>query len=316
MTPASSSALSLNPGRVVVVGSLNVDLVVGLERMPAPGETVMGQTLERHAGGKGLNQAVAAARLGARVSMIGAVGSDDAGAWLRGIVESEGIEATAVVTADGPSGTALIEVDSSGMNRIVVIPGANGTLSPEHVAEAIRSMDDVAIVLTQGEVPLDAIAAAMAAGRACGARTILNPAPVRDYPESLLALVDFLVPNEHEAAHLSGLPTASLVDANEAAQHFTGKGVPHAIITRGARGAVWMSPSGSGSVAAYRVSPVDTVAAGDAFCGGLAAALAAGESLADSLRWASAAGALATTIAGAVPSLPTRAEVEQLLADE
>lgn len=304
------------PGRVVVVGSLNVDLVVGLERMPAPGETVMGQTLERHAGGKGLNQAVAAARIGARVSMIGAVGSDDAGTWLRSIVEAEGIEAAAIVTAEGPSGTALIEVDSNGMNRIVVIPGANAALTADHVAASIESMEDVAVVLTQGEVPLDAITAAMAAGRARGARTILNPAPVRDYPESLLALVDFIVPNEHEAAHLTGLPTASLVDANEAAEHFTSKGVPHAIITRGARGAVWMSPSGSGSVAAYRVSPVDTVAAGDAFCGGLAAALAAGETLAESLRWASAAGALATTIAGAVPSLPSRAEVERLLADE
>ena len=304
------------PGRVVVVGSLNVDLVVGLERMPAPGETGMGQTLERHAGGKGLNQAVAAARIGARVSMIGAVGSDDAGTWLRSIVEAEGIEAAAIVTAEGPSGTALIEVDSNGMNRIVVIPGANAALTADHVAASIESMEDVAVVLTQGEVPLDAITAAMAAGRARGARTILNPAPVRDYPESLLALVDFIVPNEHEAAHLSGLPTASLIDANEAAEHFTSKGVPHAIITRGARGAVWMSPSGSGSVAAYRVSPVDTVAAGDAFCGGLAAALAAGETLAESLRWASAAGALATTIAGAVPSLPSRAEVERLLADE
>lgn len=316
MSNASASTPPSNLGRVVVVGSLNVDLVVGLERMPAPGETVMGETLERHAGGKGLNQAVAAARLGALVSMIGAVGSDDAGAWLRGIVEGEGIEATAIVTAEGPSGTALIEVDQTGMNRIVVIPGANAALTPAHVTEAIRSMDDVAIVLTQGEVPLDAIAAAMAAGRACGARTILNPAPVRDYPESLLALVDFLVPNEHEAAHLSGLPTSSLVDANEAAEHLTSQGVPHAIITRGARGAVWMSPSGSGSVAAYRVSPVDTVAAGDAFCGGLAAALAAGETLAEALRWASAAGALATTVAGAVPSLPTRAAVEQLLLDE
>jgi ribokinase len=304
------------PGRVVVVGSLNVDLVVGLQRMPAPGETVMGETLERHPGGKGLNQAVAAARLGARVSMIGAVGSDDSGAWLQGIVEAEGIDATSLVTADGPSGTALIEVDSTGMNRIVVIPGANGALTADHVTAAINSLEDVAVVLAQGEVPLEAIAAAMAAGRARGARTILNPAPVRDYPGSLLALVDFLVPNEHEAAHLSGLPTESLVDANEAAQHFTGRGVPHAIITRGARGAVWVSPSSSGSVAAYRVSPVDTVAAGDAFCGGLAAALASGEPLPDALRWASAAGALATTIAGAVPSLPTRDAVEQLLAGE
>ena len=303
-------------GRVVVVGSLNVDLVVGLERMPAPGETVMGETLERHPGGKGLNQAVAAARLGARVSMIGTVGSDDSGVWLQGIVRAEGIDATGIISADGPSGTALIEVDPTGMNRIVVIPGANAALTAADVTAAINAIDDVAVVLTQGEIPLEAITAAMAAGRACGARTILNPAPVRDYPASLLALVDFLVPNEHEAAHLSGLPTDSLVDASEAARHFTGEGVPNAIITRGARGAVWVSPSSSGSVPAYRVTPVDTVAAGDAFCGGLAAALASGEPLPEALRWASAAGALATTIAGAVPSLPTRDAVEQLLTSE
>lgn len=303
-------------GRVVVVGSLNVDLVVGLERMPAPGETVMGETLERHPGGKGLNQAVAAARLGARVSMIGSLGSDESGVWLQGIVDEEGIDATGIITTDGPSGTALIEVDATGMNRIVVIPGANAALTAADVTAAISAMDDVSVVLTQGEIPLEAIIAAMAAGRACGARTILNPAPVRDYPASLLALVDFLVPNEHEAAHLSGLPTESLVDASEAARHFTGMGAPNAIITRGARGAVWVSPSSSGSVAAYRVTPVDTVAAGDAFCGGLAAALASGEPLPEALRWASAAGALATTIAGAVPSLPTRDVVEQLLASE
>ena len=303
-------------GRVVVVGSLNVDLVVGLERMPAPGETVMGATLERHPGGKGLNQAVAAARLGARVSMIGTVGSDDSGVWLQGIVRAEGIDATGIISAGGPSGTALIEVDPTGMNRIVVIPGANAALTAADVTAAINAIDDVAVVLTQGEIPLEAITAAMAAGRACGARTILNPAPVRDYPTSLLALVDFLVPNEHEAAHLSGLPTDSLVDASEAARHFTGQGVPNAIITRGARGAVWVSPSSSGSVAAYRVTPVDTVAAGDAFCGGLAAALASGDPLPVALRWASAAGALATTIAGAVPSLPTLDAVEQLLTSE
>jgi ribokinase len=303
-------------GRVVVVGSLNVDLVVGLERMPAPGETVMGETLERHPGGKGLNQAVAAARLGARVSMVGTVGSDDAGLWLQSIVRSEGIDATGIVTSDGPSGTALIEVDAYGMNRIVVIPGANAALTAADVTAAINALDDVAVVLTQGEIPIEAIVAAMTAGRARGARTILNPAPVRDYPASLLALVDFLVPNEHEAAHLSGLTTDSLVDASEAARHFTGKGVPNAIITRGARGAVWVSPSSSGSLAAYRVTPVDTVAAGDAFCGALAAALASGEPLPEALRWASAAGALATTIAGAVPSLPTLDAVKELLASE
>lgn len=300
-------------GSVVVVGSLNVDLVVGLERMPDPGETVLGRTLERHPGGKGLNQAVAAARLGAPVHMVGAVGSDDSGAWLRGIVRDERIDGAAIATADGPSGTALIEVDASGMNRIVVVPGANNAVTPAQVTSAIDAIGDVSVVLTQGEIPIDAIEAAMRAGRARGARTILNPAPVRDYPQSLLPLVDILIPNEHEAAHLSGMPTETADDADEVAHYFMSRGVLYTIITRGGDGAIWRSSDGNGHVAPFPVTPIDTVAAGDAFCGGLAASLAAGESFADALRWASAAGALATTCAGAVPSLPTRDAVLHLL---
>lgn len=299
---------------VVVVGSLNVDLVIGLERMPDPGETVLGYSLERHPGGKGLNQAVAAARLGARVHMVGAVGSDDAGSWLRSIVAAEGIGDIAVAAVDGPSGTALIEVDASGMNRIVVVPGANDRVTAAQVTAAIESMDDVSVVLTQGEVPIAAIEAALRAGRARGARTILNPAPVRDYPESLLPLVDILVPNEHEAAELAGMPVSTAEDADEAARYFMSKGVLYVVITRGGDGAVWRSGNGNGHVPAFPVTPIDTVAAGDAFCGALAAALDSGASFNDALRWASAAGALATTAAGAVPSLPTRDAVERLLA--
>ena len=298
---------------VVVVGSLNVDLVVGLERMPDPGETVLGRTLERHPGGKGLNQAVAAARLGAHVHMIGAVGSDDAGSWLRSIVASEGIGDIAIATVVGPSGTALIEVDEAGMNRIVVVPGANDHVTAAQVTAAIESMDHVTVVLAQGEVPIPAIEAAMRAGRARGARTILNPAPVRDYPDSLLPLVDILVPNEHEAAALSGMPVATAADADDVARYFMSKGVLYVVITRGGDGAVWRSTDGNGHVPAFAVTPVDTVAAGDAFCGALAASLDGGASFNDALRWASAAGALATTAAGAVPSLPRRDAVADLV---
>jgi len=219
-------------GTVVVVGSLNVDLVVGLDRMPDPGETVMGRTLDQHAGGKGLNQAVAAARLGAHVEMIGAVGSDDSGAWLRSIVTGEGIGDAAVRTVDGPSGTALIEVDRTGMNRIVVVPGANGQVSPDDVAAALGDIDDLAIVLTQGEVPLASIEAAMVVGKARGARTILNPAPVLDYPVELLRAVDIVLPNEHEAAQLTGIETSTLEGAQAAAAHLVSLGVSCAIITR------------------------------------------------------------------------------------
>jgi ribokinase len=300
-------------GTVVVVGSLNVDLVVGLERMPAPGETVLGTSFDRHAGGKGLNQAVAAARLGANVHLIGAVGSDESGVWLRGVVAHEGIDGSAITTVDGPSGTALIEVEHSGMNRIVVVPGANSSVTAQEVTEAIAAIPEVSVVLVQGEVPTEAIEAAMKAGRSRSAITIFNPAPVRDYPQSLLAFVDIIVPNEHEAAHLTGMDTGTTVDANEAALTFIDKGCGHAIITRGSHGAIWVSATSSGSMAAFSVETIDTVAAGDAFCGGLAAALATGETFTNALRWASAAGALATTIAGAVPSLPSRELVEELL---
>ncbi len=300
-------------GAVVVVGSLNLDLVLGVDRMPSPGETILGRTLERHPGGKGLNQAVAAARLGADVHMIGAVGSDDTGPWLRGILAAEGIDGRAIATADGPSGTALIEVDATGMNRIVVVPGANAAVSAQQVWEGIEAIDDVAVVLTQGEVPMPAIEAAMQAGRGRGARTILNPAPVLAYPESLLASVDILIPNEHEAALLSGLPTGSIEDADEVARSFMSRGVLYTIITRGADGAIWRSADGNGHVPAYPVTAIDTVAAGDAFCGGLACALAMDEPFSVALRWASAAGALATTRAGAVPSLPRRSAVEDLV---
>lgn len=301
-------------GRVVVVGSLNLDLVIGLQRMPDSGETVFGERLDQHAGGKGLNQAVAAARLGVPVSMVGALGDDAAAEFLRGIVIDEGIDDSGVASMPGTSGTAVIEVDASGANRIVVIPGSNDLVTPEHVESALARFDDIAVVLTQGEVPTDAIEAAMAGGRARGAITILNPAPVRDYPDSVYKHVDYVIPNEHEAAHLTGLPTDKAVDAVEAARALVARGAGCVIITRGSKGSVWASRTSTGSSDVYPVQPVDTVAAGDAFGGGLAAALAEGKELHLALHWASAAGALATTVEGAVPSLPRREAVEALVA--
>lgn len=300
-------------GRVVVVGSLNQDIVVGLERMPDSGETVFGHTLERHAGGKGLNQAVAAARLGAPVSMIGAVSQDSAGDFLLRVVEAEGIDDTAITRVDGFAGTAVIEVDDAGANRIIVIPGANALLTADQVTAAIDAIPDIAIVLTQGEVPAEAVAAALAAGRARGARTILNPAPVQEYPDGLWSLVDIAIPNEHETELLTGLVTGTSADATAAARALAERGAGCVIVTRGARGSVWATMTTSGSCGAFSVRPVDTVAAGDAFCGALAAALAEGHSLSEALRWGSAAGALAATKAGAVPSLPTREDVERLV---
>ena len=299
--------------RVVVVGSLNLDIVIGLARMPDSGETVLGERLDQHAGGKGLNQAVSIARLGVPVAMIGALGTDSAGTWLREIVRREGIDDAGVATVDGSSGTAVIEVDSAGANRIVVIPGANAAVTAEQVSAAIAAVDDVGVVLTQGEVPLEAIAAAMRAGRAIGATTILNPAPALALPDELLHDVDYVIPNEHEAALLTGMVTSTAADATDAARALVHRGAGCAVVTRGARGSVWATSGSSGSAGAFRVVPVDTVAAGDAFCGGLAAALAEGRSLSEALRWGSAAGALAATAEGAVTSLPDREAVEKLV---
>lgn len=300
-------------GRVVVVGSLNQDLVVNLERMPLPGETVFGHDLERHAGGKGLNQAVAAARLGAPVTMVGSTSADSAGDFLMRIVEAEGIDSAHVSRVDGFAGTAVIEVERSGANRIIVIPGANDRVTAEQVRTALEAIPDIAVVLTQGEVPADAVQAAMEVGRERGARTILNPSPVQDYPNELYALVDIAVPNEYEVELITGHRAGTSADATAAARMLAERGVGTAIVTRGAAGSVWSTLTRSGSAGAFTVRPIDTVAAGDAFCGVLAASLAEGMSLSEALRWGSAAGALAATRHGAVPSLPTRDEVEDLV---
>jgi ribokinase len=299
---------------IVVVGSLNLDLVVRLERFPLPGETIMGIDLERNAGGKGMNQAMAAARLDAPVHMVGAVGDDEAGPWLVNILQDAKIGTTGIAHVPGNSGTAIIEVESTGENRIVVIPGANHSLTAAAVRKQLLDLTDVAIVLTQAEVPLDVISTALEAGREIGATTIFNPAPVHDFDSAIYPLVDFIVPNEHEAAILTGMETETSVDATEAAQRLNDMGCRTAIITRGEKGCVWSSGANTGSVPAFRVAAIDTVAAGDAFCGGLAAALLAGEPTSEALRWASATAALATTRHGAVPSLPDRASVEEMLA--
>lgn len=299
--------------RVAVVGSLNIDLVIGLERMPDSGETVFGSSLERHAGGKGLNQAVAAARLESEVHMIGAVGDDGSGDWLLDVLRREGMDASGISTVSGTSGAAIIEVDASGQNRIIVIPGANDLLDADTVATHLEGLRAVDVVLTQGEVPIETMIAAAQTGKKIGAQVIVNPAPAREYPKELLKNVDVLVPNEHEAFEMTGMSANNMVDAVEAAQSLQDRGPSCVIITRGEKGAVWTSPDGTGQTAAFKVNAVDTVAAGDAFCGGLASGIARGLSMAEALRWGSAAGALAATGRGAVPSLPSLAQVTELL---
>ncbi len=304
---------------VVVVGSLNADFVVTLDAFPAPGESVLGKTFEQVPGGKGLNQAVAASRLGAQVAMIGAIGGDQFGAGLMRTLESEGITPLIQVNSDASTGIAMIEVESSGENRIIVISGANNLLSEEVVEASLREIANqhqIGVVITQGEVPVTATERALRVAKELGAITILNPAPMRDFPQSMFPLVDYLVPNELEAQELCALEGnagKSMLDFVEVATSIVDLGVGTVIITRGEKGAVWSTATASGQAAAFRIVPVDTVAAGDAFCGGLATALNEGRPLNEALRWASAAGALAATRKGAVSSIPRRSEVEELL---
>jgi ribokinase len=304
---------------IVVVGSLNTDFVVTLDSFPQPGETVLGETFEQFPGGKGLNQAVAAARLGAAVTMIGAVGTDHFADALISTLAGEEIAARVDKVSNSSTGMAIIEVAGSGENRIIVISGANNGLSEDTVESSLREIathHQIGVVLTQGEIPVASTLRALTVARELGATTILNPAPVRDFPAAIFSLVDYLVPNEHEAqelVELEGNSFKSMLDFVELATAIVDLGVGTVVITRGEKGAVWSTATASGQAAAFRIVPVDTVAAGDAFCGGLAVALNEGQPLNEALRWASAAGALAATRVGAVSSLPQRVEVEALL---
>ncbi len=302
---------------VTVVGSLNMDLVARTPRLPAPGETVLGTAFVTVPGGKGLNQAVAAARQGARTAMIGAVGGDAMGESLLALLEAEAIDAVGVQRLVGsPTGVALIAVSDAGENLIVVVPEANGRVDDAAIARHASTIAGSCVVLAQLECPLVVVAASLAVARGAGAVTILNPAPAPadGLPDAILALCDILVPNEHEAALLTGLDTSTVDGAIAAARVLLRRGVGAVVVTMGERGAVLVDgPTAAGLlVTAFRVTPLDSTAAGDAFCGALAAALATGSALPAALERASAAGALATTVAGATPSLPTLAATEAL----
>ena len=300
---------------MVCIGSLNVDLVFQVDRMPVSGESVSGRGLERHLGGKGLNQALAAARAGSDVALVGAVG-DDGGTWMLSELAAAGVDSSGVARVEGPSGTALIEVDATGANRIVVIPGANDAVTADFAQEQVRRLAPAAVALAPLEVPPAAILSAMRAAKAAGMTTILNPAPVpaEGIPDGLLEICDIVIPNEHEAASITGIAVHDIDSAIAAGRALMEAGAGSAIVTLGARGAAWVTPEASGHVPTYIVKAIDTVAAGDAFCGNLAAALADGVDWAHALQRACAGGALATTVAGASPSLPRLSEVNALIA--
>jgi ribokinase len=315
-------------GRVVVVGSVNVDLVVTADRLPSPGETVIGGTFERHHGGKGANQAVAAARLGARTVFVGAVGGDSLGTEARAALEAEGIELLLGIADDQPTGVALIIVDRAGENLITVASGANGSLDAGEVHRALDSLSLVPgdVVLVGCEIPPAAAREALQAARAAGVRSILNPAPAHGLHRSVFGLADILTPNRPELTSLVhaesrrlGRPAAvqpperaarSLLERNA-----EGDGVREAVlVSLGAAGAVLVTPAGEPvELPPPEVAPLDTVGAGDALNGALAAGLAAGLSLTEAAPRAVTAATLAVTRRGAREGMPTRAELEAAL---
>jgi len=299
------------PANVVVIGSLNMDLVTRAPRLPRGGETLIGESFSTIPGGKGANQAVAAARLGAQVSMVGCVGSDAYGQQLRGALLAEGIDCQAVSVVDGSSGVALIVVDDNSQNAIVIVAGANGELTPTVLDRFDAVLQSAEVIICQLEVPDATVGHALKRGRELGKTVILNPAPAsRALPAEWYACVDYLIPNESEAMVLSGLAVDSLENAEAAATQLIGAGAGKVIVTLGAQGLMFANGSSFEHFPAPRVKAVDTTAAGDTFVGGFAAALASGKSEVEAIRFGQVAAALSVTRAGAQPSIPTLLEVQ------
>lgn len=301
---------------IVVIGSMNMDMTVRTRRAPEGGETLLGEEFELSPGGKGANQAVACARLGGAVTMIGSAGQDAFGRELLDVMKRDRIDTQYVAVSETlATGVASIVVEESGENRIIVVPGANLALKAEDadkLAEVIAGAD---MVVMQLETDLTLIERAAEIARAHNVHVILNPAPAQPLPETLLRNVSYLTPNETEAGLLAGITVESAEDAEKAASLLLEQGVGTVIVTLGSKGALIVNADGARRVAGYAVKAVDTVAAGDSFNGALALRLAAGDSLEAAVSYANAVGALAVGKRGAVASLPYKDEVERFLAE-
>ncbi|MDQ3003837.1 MAG: ribokinase [Chloroflexota bacterium] len=311
---------------ILVVGSLNTDLVVRAPRFPQPGETISGEDLQVIPGGKGANQAVAAARLGSSVSMLGRVGKDNFGDLLLNNLKSNQVDSQLVQRDDASTGTAIIIVDSNGQNSIVLSAGANGKVT----SADITSFLDHKLLLLQLEIPLETVLSAAQRAHENGLRVILNPAPAQQIPDSLISLADFIIPNETELSLLTGLPVSDFNSTEQAARKLLEQGAQNVIVTLGSKGALIVTRAQVTYVDAYAVDVVDTTAAGDAFIGGFAAKLLESDSLLSNIqehtltstralalqravRYGCACGALAATKFGAQPSLPTKEDVEKFI---
>lgn len=303
------------PKPIIVFGSLNADLVIGIDRPPKPGETISGTDLEQFPGGKGANQAYAAARLGGSVSMIGQVGDDHFGRFLIDSQREAGVDTSSIGIVKGQSGVAMINVLPGGENLIVTAPGANGTVTADLARARLGAIQAGTFLLCELQVALEAVAAALETAKQAGATTILDPAPARPLPPEVLANVDILTPNQTEAATLLGesREVEEFDEAAEAAQRLRRLGPPIVIMKLGRLGCLIADDLGSRPVAGFLVEAVDTTAAGDTFNGALAVALAEGRDIDEAARFANAAAALSVTAPGAQSSAPVRRQVEDLL---
>jgi len=303
--------------RLVVVGSCNTDLVVQASRLPKPGESVLGGVFQRFQGGKGANQAVAAARMGAEVTFVARLGDDGFGREALSLLEKEGVDTThVVVDPEHATGIALIAVDAAGENQIVVAWGANGALSPSQVDGASERIAVCDVVLAQLEMPIETVERVAELADLHGKTFILNPAPAHQVPDSVLARVDVLTPNLGELETITGSSVDTLDDVEKAAQALLSKGVGAVVVTQGREGSAVVTPQESWWCQAARVDARDTVGAGDCFSGNLALGLAEGMSLKEAVRFATVAAGISVTRLGAQASMPTREEFDRFLAEE
>ncbi|MEL5577199.1 ribokinase [Serratia marcescens] len=306
----------METGKLVVLGSINADHILNIEQFPHPGETVIGKQYKVAFGGKGANQAVAAGRSGAEIAFIACVGADDIGERIRRQLASDRIDTQPIeAIADSTTGVALIFVNAEGENVIGIDAGANAAVTPDYLARYQQKVIDADALLMQLESPLETVIAAARLAKQHQTQVILNPAPARELPDELLAMIDIITPNETEAQRLTGIAVDNDDDAARAAQALHDKGIATVIITLGSRG-VWLSENGNGSgkrVPGFKVQVVDTIAAGDTFNGALVTALLEGNVMADAVRFAHAAAAIAVTRPGAQPSVPWREEIDAFL---
>jgi ribokinase len=303
--------------KIIVFGSINMDLTAYVPKLPLPGETLLGSSYITVPGGKGNNQAVASARLGAQVQFVGRVGEDIFGKQVLEIVAAEHVDVSQVaVDKEKGTGLAVISVDQNAENCITVISGANWALDESDVARAEKCLDGAKALLLQLEVPMKASLQIAEIARKKGVNVIFDPAPAVPLPEQAYKVIDFITPNETETEVLVGLRPQNEKEAAEAASILHQRGVENVIIKMGAKGVYYDTPSSKGFVKPYQVKSIDSVAAGDAFNAGLAVAISEGKPIADAVRWGAAAGAIATTRKGALPAMPHREELLKLMSEQ